>query len=205
MNSMSVEKWLLEGDGTQNNPPLNEEQRAAVTCEVNAVTAAGAGSGKTFVLARRYAYLVCVKHYAVSEILTLTFTRKATAEMYQRIYKTLLTVAQLFGDPYAKKAVEEFHTSRIQTLDSYCSNIAKLAVNSYGVTPDFTLDDGGAYDLASSMALPFILENRNSVALQLMAKKRNLESLATELFCNIITKYSTLVSPIAFSQDVERQ
>ncbi len=205
MNSMSVEKWLLEGDGTQNNPPLNEEQRAAVTCEVNAVTAAGAGSGKTFVLARRYAYLVCVKHYAVSEILTLTFTRKATAEMYQRIYKTLLTVAQLFGDPYAKKAVEEFHTSRIQTLDSYCSNIAKLAVNSYGVTPDFTLDDGGAYDLASSMALPFILEHRNSVALQLMAKKRNLESLATELFCNIITKYSTLVSPIAFSQDVERQ
>ncbi|MBO5117021.1 MAG: UvrD-helicase domain-containing protein, partial [Treponema sp.] len=82
MSQSAVEKWLLEGDGSENSRSLSDEQRNAVTFMGNTVTAAGAGSGKTFVLARRFAYLVCIKKYKVSQILTLTFTKKATTEMY---------------------------------------------------------------------------------------------------------------------------
>ena len=64
----AVENWLLKGDGAKHKG-LNPEQVAAVTSNNNTVTAAGAGAGKTFVLARRYAYLVCVKKLKVSEIL----------------------------------------------------------------------------------------------------------------------------------------
>ena len=63
---------------------LNEEQKKAVLQMDNAVVAAGAGSGKTFVLAQRYSHLVLEKGFTVDQILTLTFTNKAAEEMRSR-------------------------------------------------------------------------------------------------------------------------
>ena len=68
---------------------LDISQKKAVGAELNSVVSAGAGSGKTSVLSARFAHLVLAKHYNVDEILTLTFTKKATVEMYSRIYSTL--------------------------------------------------------------------------------------------------------------------
>ena len=64
------------------------QEKVCFTTE-NSVVAAGAGSGKTQVLATRFAWLVISKGIKVPEILTLTFTDKAASEMYQRIYATL--------------------------------------------------------------------------------------------------------------------
>ena len=106
---------------------LNKEQEKAVLQMDNAVVAAGAGSGKTFVLAQRYSHLVLEKGFTVDQILTLTFTNKAAAEMYQRIYKTLFEFSQKNPDnKRAKLAVQNFSEARIQTLDSYCSSIINL-------------------------------------------------------------------------------
>ncbi|MCQ2591153.1 MAG: UvrD-helicase domain-containing protein [Treponema sp.] len=68
---------------------LDPSQREVCFTNENAVIAAGAGSGKTQVLATRFAWLVISQKVKAREILTLTFTNKAAAEMYQRIYKTL--------------------------------------------------------------------------------------------------------------------
>ena len=84
---------------TQQTAGINEEQKAAVETEQNAVIAAGAGSGKTRVLATRYLYLILHKN-TVEEILALTFTRKAAAEMRGRIYGMLAEN----GSPEAKAA-----------------------------------------------------------------------------------------------------
>lgn len=204
-NTIPLEHWLLEGDGSQEG--LNPEQQAAVTCSTNTVTTAGAGAGKTFVLARRYSYLVCVKKYKVSEILTLTFTRKATAEMYSRIYKTLVEIAERFESPEAQQAVADFHGARIQTLDSYCSSIIKNSVNHYGIKPDFTIDDQQAKSMARQQALPFVLNHRHNPTIQRMATTTfsRLDTLAEELFAQTITNYSSLANPINFSQQLENQ
>ena len=61
----------------------------AITTTKNAVIAAGAGSGKTQVLAQRFSWLVLTGQAKADQILTLTFTNKAASEMYQRIYATL--------------------------------------------------------------------------------------------------------------------
>ena len=58
---------------------LNEHQKLAVKTDENAVVAAGAGSGKTKVLASRYVYLITEKNYQVEHILALTFTDNAPA------------------------------------------------------------------------------------------------------------------------------
>ena len=63
-------------------------QKKAVETKLNSVVSAGAGSGKTTVLSHRFLELIKTG-MNVDEILTLTFTKKATVEMSSRIYKVL--------------------------------------------------------------------------------------------------------------------
>ena len=81
----------------------NPEQENTVRLLENACVSAGAGSGKTRVLATRYVYLVAKYGYMPSEILTLTFTNKAANEMYSRIYKSLLDYSQKVTEPNEKE------------------------------------------------------------------------------------------------------
>lgn len=203
--SLTVEQWLLHGDGSAKSPKLNEQQQLAVKTVANTVTAAGAGSGKTFVLARRFAYLVCVHGYKVSQILTLTFTRKATSEMYERIYRTLEEVANKFDDQSAVQAINEFFTAKIQTLDAYCSYIIKMKSHFYGIAPNFSIDKEKAVEIARQQALPFLLSHKDNRALQDLARTNPLDVLAEELFVSTILEYSTVCNPIPFKTQIERQ
>ena len=73
---------------------LDDRQKKVCCRTGNTVVAAGAGSGKTQVLATRFAWLVMSCNVPASKILTLTFTKKAAGEMYDRIYQTLSFFAQ---------------------------------------------------------------------------------------------------------------
>ena len=65
---------------------LNERQRDAVTHESGPLLlVAGAGTGKTAVITRRIAWLIATKRARPFEILALTFTDKAAAEMEERV------------------------------------------------------------------------------------------------------------------------
>ncbi len=73
---------LLEG--------LNDAQREAVTHgQGPLLIVAGAGTGKTTVLTRRYAYLLREKGLKTDQILALTFTEKAAGEMEDRVLQLL--------------------------------------------------------------------------------------------------------------------
>ncbi|HEU5486972.1 MAG TPA: ATP-dependent DNA helicase [Microlunatus sp.] len=70
--------------------PFSEQQLAAITAPLEpGVIIAGAGSGKTTVMAARVVWLVGIGEVRPEEVLGLTFTRKAAAELSQRVRSAL--------------------------------------------------------------------------------------------------------------------
>lgn len=100
--------------------PIEEEaQRLAVeTDDRSVVVSAGAGSGKTQVLAERFTYLVSTGRAQVDEILTITYTRKAAREMKERIVALL----EREGRSEARWQVESAY---ISTIDSLCARLIR--------------------------------------------------------------------------------
>ncbi|MDR2370042.1 MAG: UvrD-helicase domain-containing protein [Treponema sp.] len=176
---------------------LDDSQRKAATAESNAAVAAGAGAGKTRVLASRYAWLVMEKKLKVSEILALTFTKKAAGEMYGRIYEVLRNES---GSVEAQKAVADFGGAKIFTLDSFCATVARQAARYYGISPDFKSDDAAIRELALEASLPFVLDHRDNPALQILLADRSIKTVAEELFADTALRYSSVSRPIDFGK-----
>jgi ATP-dependent exoDNAse (exonuclease V) beta subunit len=149
---------------------LDEYQYRAVKERRNTVVTAGAGSGKTTVLAERFLDLIASGEAEVDGILTLTFTRKAAAEMYERIHRLLLERADEEKDGRVRerlqRAVENFAEASISTLDSFCAQVLRGGSERFGIPADFQLEQGAAGDPAGEAALEFMLTENADPALE---------------------------------------
>ncbi len=102
---------------------LNPQQRRAVLHEGSPLLiVAGAGSGKTAVLTRRIAYLLAARDVGAGQILAITFTNKAAAEMRER-------VAALIGPRARSMWVSTFHSTCVRILRNQASLIRGLNSN----------------------------------------------------------------------------
>jgi ATP-dependent helicase/nuclease subunit A len=138
---------------------LEQEHQAPAVAETrSAVVSAGAGSGKTRVLAIRYLHLVKERHIQPERILCLTFTKKAAAEMSERIRGMLSQCAE--DDQDFAAALASFPNSRVSTLDSFCSDIARNGCARWGVSPDFSVDKDADAESLRSLAIDFMLSRR---------------------------------------------
>ncbi|WP_375167318.1 DNA helicase PcrA [Corynebacterium silvaticum] len=102
---------------------LNPQQQQAVEHSGSPLLiVAGAGSGKTAVLTRRIAYLMCIRGVQPGQILAITFTNKAAAEMRER-------VAHLVGPIASRMWVSTFHSTCVRILREQAQLVAGLNTN----------------------------------------------------------------------------
>jgi DNA helicase II / ATP-dependent DNA helicase PcrA len=102
---------------------LNPQQRQAVLHAGSPLLiVAGAGSGKTAVLTRRIAYLLAARDVSPGQILAITFTNKAAAEMRER-------VAALIGARARSMWVSTFHSTCVRILRNQAALIEGLNSN----------------------------------------------------------------------------
>jgi ATP-dependent helicase/nuclease subunit A len=193
---------------TSSRPQLNEEQQTAAFFTENAVVAAGAGSGKTMVLAHRFAWLLTEKGYNVDEILTLTFTTKAAAQMFRRIHSLLTEIAEKeTGLPAqrARRALDDFIHARIQTLDSYSAALVKQCAPRYGISPDFTIDQERCLKIALEESLPFLITHRHHPAIEKLYSDNRPKDIARNIFADVMFNYCQIDKPRDFIADVKTQ
>src|SRR5437879_5440874 len=106
---------------------LNPEQRSAVLHGAGPLLIlAGAGSGKTRVIAHRIAYLIAESKVPSDRLLAVTFTNKAAEEMRAR-------VERLLGEDCRQIWLSTFH--------ALCARLLRREAPAIGLTRDFVIYD----------------------------------------------------------------
>jgi ATP-dependent helicase/nuclease subunit A len=105
-------------------------QRLALDLERNVAVRAGAGSGKTQVLAGRYVWAVTAGGSRPEEILAITFTEKAAAEMKARIRRWL------------GEGEQRLRGARISTIHAFAAALLREHAVTAGLDPAFAILEG---------------------------------------------------------------
>ncbi len=124
---------------------LTSSQRQALNIEKHICVTAGAGSGKTTVLVERYLKILREGNATPQEIVAITFTDKAAAEMKERIVEELSLQEEYDGseqDNALQGFREKMSTAHISTIHAFCSRILREFPFQAGVPANFSILQG---------------------------------------------------------------
>ena len=134
------------------NDSLTPSQRQAVAARGNVLVMAGAGTGKTHTLIARCLHCLCEEQPPASleEILVVTFTEAAAAEMRRRLREQLEEKLRAAPDePRWAEQIALFDTAHIGTLHGFCLKLVREHFHELGLDPQLAvLDEGEARLLA---------------------------------------------------------
>jgi DNA helicase-2/ATP-dependent DNA helicase PcrA len=167
---------------------LNPEQaRAVTTTEGPLLILAGAGSGKTRVLAHRIAYLVGVKGVRPWQILAVTFTNRAAGELRDRI-------VSLVGEPGRDVQAGTFH--------ALCARVLRRDGEAIGISRRFVIydtDDQAALmkQILREEDLPLTGEFRPSAVLGAISRAKNEMLDPAFLDANAVNRHERTIAQLA--------
>ncbi|MFO7814977.1 MAG: UvrD-helicase domain-containing protein [Halanaerobiales bacterium] len=144
-----------------------EEQQTAINdLDNDIVLGAGAGSGKTMVLVSRFINLLREKRADVDEIMALTFTKKAAAEMQERIREEITKQEENAVDfvekKYWYKQKLDLNSAIISTFHSFAANTLRQYPVISEVDPEFqVLEENEAAELLDQTIDEIIEEGLN--------------------------------------------
>ena len=143
-----------------------DEQKRAIECDKGDVlVSASAGSGKTFVMIRRVIRLILEGKTDVDEILAVTYTNLAAAEMKEKLVRAL---TEKINSPETdaataerlKKQLDEVPTAAISTVHSFCNDLIKNNFFELGLDASFQIADKIQTDLIKQRAVDALFERK---------------------------------------------
>jgi ATP-dependent helicase/nuclease subunit A len=134
-----------EREKVGSSPKWTDAQlRGIQTAGKSLLVSAAAGSGKTAMLAARCAHLICEapEPCEVDELLVVTFTEAAAAEMKSRIHAALRERAAASDSERLRRQVAMVDRASVSTLHSFCARVLREHFHAIGLDPAFTVMDG---------------------------------------------------------------
>jgi ATP-dependent helicase/nuclease subunit A len=130
---------------------LTPPQRQAVAARGNVLVMAGAGTGKTRTLVARCLDCLESERASLDELLIVTFTEAAAAELRQRLRKSLEEKSAASpGESFWPEQIARFDLAHIGTLHSFCLRLVREHFYELGLDPQLAiLDEGEARQLAN--------------------------------------------------------
>ncbi len=118
---------------------LTPNQHRALDINRHICVTAGAGSGKTTVLVGRYLELLKQDNVKPEQVVAITFTDKAAAEMKGRIIEEL---NEPHNSEFRERHIEQMNSAPISTIHSFCGNILREFPFQAGVPANFNIVQG---------------------------------------------------------------
>ncbi len=123
------------------------EQEKAINRRGNILVSAAAGSGKTAVLVERVINILKDRERNINadELLIVTFTNAAAAEMRSRIEKRIDEECRL--NPNSIELLRQKHllnNAKICTIDSFCIDLVRENFDKLNIAPDFKISDNAS-------------------------------------------------------------
>ncbi|WP_126939691.1 helicase-exonuclease AddAB subunit AddA [Veillonella sp. VA142] len=121
------------------------------------LVSAAAGSGKTAVLVERMIQRLKRRELTIQELMVVTFTKAAAAEMKARIGVKLAEEFQATGDTYLEEQLNMLPSAHISTLHSFCQWVIRSYFYKLDIDPSFTIGNDGELALMRYDVLDKIL------------------------------------------------
>ncbi len=174
---------------------LTPHQQRAVKLDDHLALTANAGSGKTFVLSRKYLEAAIALNGQVSAIAAITFTEKAASELYQKISELIEKELEAAKDEERIRVLEKIRrnlvSAYISTIHSFCIDILREFPVEAGIDANFTPIDQSLSDEIIELATEetieeFFRDNQRSAIVKRLLRYFSKKSILQSEIKNLI-------------------
>ncbi len=119
-----------------------DSQLSAIESSGNVIVSAGAGSGKTAVLVEKIIRLITEKNVDLDNVLVVTFTKAATADVKEKITEALYKKIALSPDNrHLQRQVAKIGNASIDTIDAFCGKAVRRYFEKLDISCNFRVFD----------------------------------------------------------------